>query len=105
MAVKQYINFQLKIIMFLIWDLIVFYLRGLYLIFLQYFGESKRAESIRKIYTGIDEKLYGRVAIIVGGSSGMGREVVKMMVNKGCHVIIGGLEFNSDAKKLQMEIM
>src|SRR5690554_4446554 len=57
-------------------------------------------ESIRASYRG-SKRLHGKVAIITGGDSGIGRAVALHFAREGARVAFGYLDESSDAKDTQ----
>lgn len=57
-----------------------------------------KPEIIRKNYRG-SEKLTGKVALITGGDSGIGRSVAVHFAREGAHVAIIYLEEQEDARE------
>lgn len=60
-------------------------------------------ESVRSSYRAAD-KLRGKVAVITGGDSGIGRAVALTFALEGADVVIGYLEENQDARDAKAEI-
>lgn len=44
----------------------------------------------------IKRDLYGQVAVITGGNSGIGKEVARSLVSMGCKVIIGARDIEKN---------
>ena len=48
------------------------------------------------------ERFEGRLAVITGGGTGMGRELARQLTAEGCHVAIGDVSAESMAETLEL---
>ncbi|XP_054161100.1 dehydrogenase/reductase SDR family member on chromosome X-like [Oppia nitens] len=100
------LNFQK--IAFITWTAIKTYLNGPYYSYLELNRNLQLFGNVRKL--SVDDEdivndLNGKVCIITGGTRGIGLEVVKTLLKKGCHVITGSSADGQEIEKRHKAIV
>lgn len=69
------------------------------------FNEHQWKSKKRLTESDLAVDLAGKVAIITGGTRGIGFDVVKMFLSKGCHVITGSTASIDEIEKRQKDLL
>ncbi|CAG2161532.1 unnamed protein product [Oppiella nova] len=98
----------LQRIVFITWTAIKTYLNGPYYSYIELNRNYGFFGKIRKLNVedvDIPSSLEGKVCIITGGSRGIGMEVVKTLLRKGCHVITGSSASDEEIQRRRNSIV
>ncbi len=94
-------------ILFIIWTAIHLYILGAIYVLKELNRKYQIVSSVRHLSDDdkdLPKRLDGKVAVITGGSRGIGLEVAKVLLLKGCDVIIGSSSKPEIAKQLTRKI-
>lgn len=99
---------HLRELLFVLWTAFNLYTLGAFYVLKELNRKYHLLSSVRHLSSDdkdLPKRLDGRVAVITGGSRGIGLEAVQVLLLKGCHVIIGSSAKPQIAKQLTINIL